>query len=134
MKVPGWSVPLLIVLVTLAGLGAAELFAIPSVTVDYPASGDGGDGSRATTTLLVEGVKCVDTAQNAAGALNDTPGVVRFVAYASRNKVEITYDPTLTDPEQICEALEGPVLDEEAGEYYFNLFEVVEIDGEKVSE
>jgi hypothetical protein len=130
MKVPQWVVPALIVVLTLIGLGAARLLAIPSVTLDLAEAGTAGP-SR-TVTLLVDGVKCVDTARTAASALEDLAGVRRFVAYASRNRVEITFNPEQIAVESLVEAVEGPLFDEETGEFLFGLYEVVEIDGRPV--
>ena len=130
MKAPQWIVPALIVVLTLAGLGAARLIAIPSVTLGF----DGSDapGPSRTVVLLVDGVKCVDTARAAASALEDLPGPRRFVAFASRNRVEVTFNPEQIGVESLVEALEGPIFDEETGEFLFGLYEVVEIDGRPV--
>ncbi len=129
MKVPGWSVPALVVLLALAGLGGARLFAVPSVVVDLsPAA----QGAQRTTVLVVDGVKCVDTAERAAGQVKGLSGVTRFVAYASRNRVEVTFDPAVSSTAKIVEAIEGPVHDPATGEYLFHVYHVVEIDGAKV--
>jgi copper chaperone CopZ len=128
MRVPPWIVPLLVLLLALLGLGGSKLFAIPSVEIDFAA------GQGRTVEMLVGGVKCVDTAQRAASALEDLPGIYRYVAFASRNRVEITYDPKRVAVEQLREALEGPIYNEDSGEFLFNVYEVIEIDGKPVSE
>lgn len=134
MRVPQLVVPALIVLAALAGLGGAKLFAIPSVEIGFPEAEEGAAAGGRTVELLVDGVKCVDTARRAASALEGLPGIYRYVAYASRNRVEITYDPDRLDTMQIREALEGPIFDEQSGEFLFAVFEVIEIDGRPVSE
>jgi hypothetical protein len=53
------------------------------------------------------------------------------VAYASRNRVEITFDSTRTNVEALQEAIEGPVYDEGSEEFLFHMFEVLEIDREE---
>ena len=129
-SVPGWSVPALVVLFAAAGIGGAKLFAVPSVALDLsPAS----DGERRTTVLVVDGVKCVDTAERAARQVRGLPGVSRFVAYASRNRVEVTFDPARSSAPRIAEAIEGPVHEPATGEYLFHVYRVVEIDGVKVN-
>jgi hypothetical protein len=133
MKVPQWIVPALVVALALAGLGGAELFAIPSLELDFEDVGVDDPSRAVTVELLVDGVRCVDTARRAASTLEDTPGIHRFTAYASRNRVEIVYDPARVDIDQIRESLEGPVFDRESGEFLFHLFEVLEIDGKPVS-
>ena len=75
----------------------------------------------------------MDTALRAASTLEESPGVLRFVAYASRNRVEVTYDPGQIGVTELRETLEGPVFDEESGEFLFGSFEVIEIDGKPVS-
>ena len=132
MKVPQWIVLVLIVVLALAGLGAARLIAIPSVTIDLHAEGEPAAAGQ-TVTFLVDGVKCVDTARRAASTLVGIPGVIRFVAYASRGRVEIDFDPRRTGVPALIEALEGPALDESSGEYLFHLYKVAEIDGQPVS-
>lgn len=127
MRVPHWVVPALVVLSAVAGVGGARLFAVPSVVVDLGPEKVGA--APRTTVFVVDGVKCVDTAERAAGQLEGMAGVVRFVAYASRNRVEITFDPSATGVSQLREALEGPVLDKPSGEYHFHVYKVVEIDG-----
>jgi hypothetical protein len=134
MKVPNWIVPALVVALALAGLGGAKLFAIPSLELEFQDTGLEAGSRTDTVELLVDGVRCVDTARRAASTLEDLPGVYRFVAYASRNRLEISYDPELLEIDQLVESLEGPVYDEESGEFLFHLFEVIEIDGRPVSE
>jgi hypothetical protein len=133
MKLPKWIVLPLIVIMTLVGLGSARLMAIPSLTLDYPAADPEAAGPLRTVTMLVDGVRCVDTARQAASTLEELPGVKRFVAYASRNRVEVSFDPAQISVDAVCEALEGPVWDQETGEVHFHLFKVVELDGNPVS-
>jgi hypothetical protein len=134
MRVPPFVVPALVVLLALLGLGGAKLFAIPSVEIDLPAAVENGAPPGRTVEMLVDGVKCVDTARRAASALEDLPGLYRYVAFASRNRIEVTYNPERVSVEQLREALEGPIFDEDSGEFLFNAFEVIEIDGKPVSE
>jgi hypothetical protein len=131
MKVSRWIVPILIVLLIAAGLSAAGLFAIPSVTVDFPVDEATGTELIRTVEFVVDGVMCVDTASRACSTLYELPGVIRYVAYASHNRVEITFDPARTNVEAIREAIEGPVYDEESEKFLFHLFQVLEIDREE---
>ncbi len=133
MKLPGWIVPLLIMLATVAGLTASRLFFIPSLSVDYPASVQSPPETTQVTELIVNGIKCVTTARGAANALKSLPGIVKFDAYGSYNRVEIVFDPAQTSISAIRETLEGPIFDEKTQNIYFNQFKIVEIDGEKVS-
>ncbi len=124
MKVPSWTVPALIVGLIVAGLGAARLLAIPTISIDF------ADGESTPhleeLVLIVDGVLCTDTARTAASTLEDLPGVFRFTAFASYNRVEISYDPNTTDRESVVAAIEGPVYDPDTGEFRFGVFSVVD--------
>lgn len=130
VKVPAWVVPALVVACAAAGVGSARLFAAPSVVRNY-APIPSGISSR-TAVFVVEGVRCVDTAEAAARQLVDVPGVFRLTAWASRAKVEVVFDPAAVNPAALAEAIEGPVLDEATGEFRFGVYSVREVDGVKV--
>ncbi len=132
MKIPSWIVPLLILLATVAGLSASRLFFIPSLTVEYPVPAESPAKTTQVTKFIVDGIKCVTTARGAANALKSLPGVRKFEAYGSYNRVEIVFDPAQTNIGAIKEVMEGPIFDEKTQSIYFNQFKVVEIDGEKV--
>jgi copper chaperone CopZ len=125
MKVTPWLVPALVVLFAALGLGGARFLAAPSVVREFAPAPAGG---TAVTVFTVRGMKCVDTAQAAAAQLEGLPGVVRFTAYASRNRAEIAYDPAIASVELIRKAIEGPVHDKETGEYLFGVYSVIRID------
>ena len=129
MRTPQWVVPALVALCAGLGLGAGKLVAVPSLVQELAPA---GRNPLRTTVFIVDGVRCVDTAAGAARQLAGVPGAVRFMAYAARNRVEIRYDPALTSPDALREALEGPVYDEASGEYYFRVYGVVEMDGVRV--
>jgi hypothetical protein len=124
MKVPKWIVPILVVALTAAGLGIAQLFAIP--TIEVVIDSEYMPQNVAMVTLIIPGVRCADTARSAASSVEDIAGVIKFVAFASHNRVEITYDQHLTDPESLIEAIEGPVYNAESGEFLFGVFVVSE--------
>ena len=130
MKAPRWIVPALVVTAAALGVTGARLFAQPSVVRDYAEAP--ANATVRATTFLVEGVRCVDTAERAARQLEGEPGVVRLTAWASQAKVEVTFDPSRTDPEALREALEDPVYDASTGEFRFGVYVVREIDGVKV--
>lgn len=124
MTVPRWTVPTLVVVFIVAGLGAARLLAIPTVTIEFT---DGGPSPRlATLVLIVDGVRCADTARIAASTLEDLPGVIRFTGFASYSRVEIIYDSRIVDPESVVAAIEGPVYDPATGDFRFGMFSVVD--------
>jgi copper chaperone CopZ len=131
MKAPAWIIPLLVVACTAAGVGGSRLLVAPSLVHTFAQAGPTADAR--TAQMVVEGVKCVDTAERAAAQLKDVDGVLKCVAYASRARLDVTYDPARTSAAAIREALEAPVLIPATGEYLFGLYQVVELDGEKIA-
>jgi hypothetical protein len=128
LRVPRLLVPALVILAAALGLGAARFLEAPSFTKDYPCEGCGA-GYR-TAVFVVDGIKCVDTAERAASQLDGLKGVRHYVAYASQNRAEVVYDPDLTGPEAIQKAMEGPVYDAETQTFLYRQFRVVEMNGE----
>ena len=125
MRVSPWVVPVLVVLAAVLGMGGARFLAAPSFTRDYAAGG----ARVETVRFVVRGLKCVDTARQVAGQFADVPGVLRYVAYASRHEAQVTYDAAVTDPQALRAAIEGPVVDEASGRILFHQFEVRSMDG-----
>jgi hypothetical protein len=126
MRVSPWVVPVLVTLAAVLGIGGARIFAAPSFTRDYAAAG----GARVETVrFVVSGLKCVDTARQVAEQFADEPGVLRCVAYASRNEAQVTYDADVTDPQALRAAIEGPVVDVASGQIRFHQFEVRSMNG-----
>ncbi len=126
MKVSRWIVPCLVVLAAAIGIGGARLFAAPSFTRDFGAT---IAGRPETLRMTVRGLKCVDTARSVARQLEEVPGVLRYVAYASRNEAQVTYDPAVTGPDAIEKAIEGPIFVPETGEILFHTYEVISTRG-----
>jgi hypothetical protein len=129
VRISRWVVPVLVVLSAALGIGGARLFAAPSFSRDFPAA---SPRRPETVRLVVRGLKCVDTARRVAGQLDGAPGVLRCVAYASRNEAQVTYDAAVTDPQAIRAAIEGPVFDATDGQILFHQFEVVSINGGRI--
>lgn len=134
LRVASGVVPVSVVGLTVVALLSTRLFAIPTLSVEYeaPAGSTASMERNQTVTMTVEGVSCKDKARLAADALSDTPGILRFVAYASYNRVRITYVPGSVTIPEIQEMLEGPVFVEETGTFLFNQYSVVEIDGRRI--
>lgn len=128
MKTHWIVIPAAITILICAGLYGSRLFAIPSLTVHFDKHSAPAGAQLKTSVFLVDGVRCVDTAQTAASALNDLPDVLNVTAYASRNRLDIEYNPEKITSAEIKSALEGPIFDETAGEFQFNLYKVLEID------
>jgi hypothetical protein len=120
-------VPALVAVLAMTGIGGARLFAAPSVVRDFGAAPPGA--ATRQVVFIVQGVRCVDTAERAARQLAEAPGVIRFTAWAARARVEVTYDPAVTTASALQEALEGPVYDEQTGEFLFGVFAVREMQG-----
>ena len=104
---------------------------MPSYATEYAAPTEGQEVRE--VHLKVKGVRCVDTAKLASTVFDGMDGVLNFTAYASRNDVIVTYDPTRIDVDFIVKLVEGPVYMAGIDEYVFNVYEVLEIDGEPVN-
>lgn len=130
MRAPAWLIPVLVVLFAAAGVAGARLAVAPSLVEVFAAADPDADPRR--SVFIVRGVMCVDTADMAAKLLVGLDGVQRLEAYASRARLEVTYDPARIDAATLREAFEGPVRDVNTGEYLFGLFEVIEMDGVKI--
>jgi len=130
MRAPAWIVPALVVAAAALGVGGARFLAAPSVVREYDAAP--ASGPLSVATFVVQGVRCVDTAAQAAGQLDGRAGVHRLTAWASQARLEVAFDPAATGVAAIRDALEAPVYDEATGEFVFGVYRVREIDGVKV--
>jgi hypothetical protein len=130
MKISPWVVPLLVAVTASAGILGARLFAAPSFERDFVT--EGSPVRPETARFVIQGLRCVDTARTAARQLEETPGVLRFVAFASRNEAQVTYDAAVVDPSGLAEAIEGPVFDGQTGRILFHQYEVVSVNGNKI--
>jgi ferredoxin/copper chaperone CopZ len=121
-----WAVPVMLLLLAAAGVAGGSAIAIPSFSRHYDTS-TSPDGTR-RVTMVVDGIRCVDTARKAAAQLEGVAGVRRFTAYASRGEATIEYDGTSTDVDELRRAIEGPVHDEASGRYIFHAYTVLEVE------
>ena len=128
---PRVAVPALVVLLVAGGLWGGSIYAIPSFSQEYAKADSAGE--LRSVRLLVKGVKCVDTAKLAATVFEGMGGIVRFIAYASRNEVVIDYDASLTTIEAIVKTMNGPVYIKSSGEFVFHIYKVLQIDGKPVA-
>ena len=130
-RVPAWTVPVLIAALLAAGVLGGKLISLPSFAREYP--GAASAGRVQAVEFKVRGVMCVDTARIAATVFDGMKGVRSFTAYASRNLVRVEYDPGVIDVAMLRRLMEGPVLDKATDQFVFHVFEVLEIDGRKVT-
>jgi copper chaperone CopZ len=132
VRVPTWTVPLLVVALAALGVAGARLFALPSYEQTFgPAP---RDADRREVTFVVDGLRCVDTARRVAAQLEGMPGVVQFTGYATRHEAHITYDGRVTDARILRRAIEGPAFEPASGQFLFHQFRVVEVDGRTASQ
>jgi ferredoxin/copper chaperone CopZ len=130
VKVSQWLIPILIVMGTLAGVYGSRLIHIPSAEMVFNEEKSGTKISRAV--FIVDGVTCRDTALSVMNNLKTVEGVHSVVAYASHNRIDVAFDPEITAPVLIGQSMEDPVFIEDTGEFLFNIYRVVEINGEPV--
>ncbi|HPQ38951.1 MAG TPA: hypothetical protein PLV45_01130 [bacterium] len=127
MKLPRWIIPVVIVILTVAAVQGSKFIRIPSAEMEVSEEIPGTEPVRGV--FIVEGVTCRDTAVSAMENAAAVDGVLRLTAYASHNRIDVAYDPARTGPQAIRSAIEGPVYQENTGEFVFNLYRVVEING-----
>lgn len=130
MKVPTWIIPCLIVLAIAAGVETSKWIRIPSAELEIASEKVGTKSMR--SVFIVDGVTCRDTAISAMSTLEDLIGVYHATAYASHNRIDVKFDPEKIDVTTIANAFSNPIFFEETGEILFNLYRVVEINGEPV--
>ncbi len=102
-----WLVPAVIILMTIAGTQGARYLSLPTLTFTYI---EDYEGRTATVDLIVRGVRCYGTANLLRHHIAKVPGVVSLVAYASKHRVVIEYDPILVSPHAIKRAIETPIV------------------------
>lgn len=101
-----WLVPAVLAVMTIAGTKGARYLSVPTLTYIYS---EIHKGKVARIDLTVEGVRCYGTANLLRQHIAAHPGLVSLVAYGSKHRVVIEFDPNLTDAERICKAIEAPV-------------------------
>jgi ferredoxin len=121
-KLPTWVVAIIVVALVAVGYVGGDLIAIPSFAKEYNAR----PKTTASVEFIVKGVRCVDSAKSAATVFDGVPGVVTFTAYASRNLVNIEFDPSEIDISTLTKYMEGPVYDATTDQFVFHVFEVLE--------
>jgi Cu+-exporting ATPase len=72
-----------------------------------PAPAPAGADERATVTLPVEGMTCAACQGHVSRALTGTPGVERATVNLMTNEATVVYDPRLTSPTSLVEAVEA---------------------------
>jgi ferredoxin len=132
-SVPASVVPVAVAVLLVAGLYGGRMYAVPSFAREYAAASSIPERMQ-EARFIVRGVRCVDTAILAATVFEDMDGIRRFTAYASRNEVLVEYDAAVIDVKMLVTLLEGPVYMEGVDEFVFGVYEVLEINGNLVSE
>jgi len=120
-------VPAVVAGAVVLGITGGSLFSVPSFAREYASKE--ASSRPAEVRFVVRGVRCVDTARLAATVFEGVPGVVSFVAYASRSEVVVTYDASRTDVPALVKRIQGPVFMEASGEFVFRVFQVLSIEG-----
>ena len=102
-----WIIPIVIALLTIAGVLGARVITIPTLAFSYD---EGFSGESERVVLTVSGVRCYGTADYLREHIQPVPGLVSFVAYAGKRRVVVEYDRTQTSTEDIIRAIEAPVM------------------------
>ncbi|MGQ9603475.1 MAG: hypothetical protein ACUVUU_04630 [bacterium] len=102
-----WIVPSVLALMAISGVRGAKHISVPTLTYT---NDQVHVGKIAKVDLIVEGVRCYGTANLLRQHLATHPGIVSLVAYGSKQRIVIEFDPSLTDANAISEAIESPVV------------------------
>jgi ferredoxin len=124
--VPAWTVAILVIIASTLGYLSAGAFTYSSYEHKYTDS-TMPVGQIETMSFFVDGVMCVDTAITAAKQLENNSGAVSLSAYASSNRLDITFDSSQTNADALVDLIEAPVWNLEASEFQFGIFKVREV-------
>ena len=125
-------IPALLGLAILAGVVGGNLIAIPSYSRTFADTGVVSAEDQRSTTLEVSGVHCVNTARRVSKQVEGVPGVLQVTAFASNHEIVIEYDADAVGVDELVRAIEGPVFDVERNMFFFQVFQVIAIDGRRV--
>jgi hypothetical protein len=115
-----WLVPVLVVALTVSALLGARLISIPTLAFTYD---DTFKGHTSRSTFIVQGVRCYGTANFLREHIAPVPGLVSFVAYAGRHRVDIRFRPDMTTPQDIISAIERPVMTREGPRSFYKVLD-----------
>jgi len=113
-----WIVPAVLILMTIVGIKGAKHLSVPTLSYTYSGS---HRGRIAKVDLVVEGVRCYGTANILRQHLASHPGIISLVAYGSKHRVVIEFDPDVTGVERICKAIEAPILTKQGPIRFFRI-------------
>ena len=130
MKIPQWIIPVLLVSAIICGVYSSTLIRIPSAEIVVDSEKVGTNSEHAV--FIVDGASCKDKAIAAMENVKSINGIIKMTAYASHNRIDVEFDPGLTNLDDIVEAIEGPVFSEDGTEILFNVYKVVKINGKPV--
>ncbi len=104
MRIPKYTIPLLVILTLFGGYTLRAAFTQPTTQI-----GDGlAEGSRLECT--VAGVKCKGTARFFTSLYEEVPGIRGIETYATEHRVIFTYDPETISPDEIRAVMEQLIL------------------------
>jgi hypothetical protein len=114
-------IPVLIAVLILIAFATTDAYRVPTLehTFSEPSN------EVATVRFVVDGVRCRGTAAGFANMIAEVPGVLGLTTYARTNEAIITYDPSLTSPDEI-EAAFSKTVEQDGVLYQF--FSAVERD------
>ncbi len=103
MNVPRYFIPIITVVILLAGFYLRFAFTQPTTSVVLDEPGD------AKLVCAVDGVKCKGTANFFTNMFKEVEGISSIETIASEHRVTFTYNPSKIDRERIREIIEQTI-------------------------
>jgi hypothetical protein len=116
-----WTIPVVIVGLSIAGVTGAKHISLPTLTYIFDKS---FQGEAATANMTVGGVRCYGTANALREHIAALPGLVSMVAYGGRHRVVLEYDPQKVAPDEITRAIERPIMTRQGPVAFFKVLAI----------
>ena len=110
MRIPKLIIPLLVVISILGGYTLRLAFTQPTTNVAY------ANSTGATSTFVVDGLKCKGTAAFFTSLYDSIPGINSIETFATEHKAIIGYNPDIITRDSIKTIMEQQVSFEDGTE------------------
>ncbi len=107
MRIPKIAIPLLVIISLFGGYALRAAFTQPTTSGNFDKS------SGATSTFIVDGVKCKGTAAFFTSLYDSIPGINGIETFATEHKAVINYNPDIITRDSIRSIMEQQILFED---------------------
>lgn len=103
-----WIPPVAIVVIVAAGIYISDLYEIPTVNKKWGTTEQMNNAKEYVHTGL-KNIKCFGSASSFVSHMQEVEGVLGVAAFVKSRSVKILYDPAITNPDKIKQAIFKPV-------------------------